>query len=338
MARYTVSLEKATEQLYEKHGSNIEFIEFCGASVESNFYCNVCGHNWWALTSKVTHQTGCPNCQRLNDKHSDDYIQIFIEERGCKWIYGKYENARSELFIEFECGHSDWIIYNSFQQGRRCSICGIKQRSDSHRTKESEIVLFLDEHGFTFIDFPNGFITQKKSSVRYSCSKGHITERQCGNLFQNPTCNECEFDDLRQLHTGKNNRWWKGGTTELRDFCANQIFEWKEESKINCNYKCVVTGKKMEEVHHIYPFGKIIFDALKNLNLPVEEKINNYSYEEMESISVEVRRLHSIYPLGVCLTKNVHKLFHKIYGRGDTTPEQWYDFVENIRSGKIQVQ
>jgi hypothetical protein len=336
MARPIISLEKVKEQLYRKHGNNIEIIEYV-SSVEGKFHCNVCGYDWWAGTSKVTHKNGCPKCQRLNDKLSDDYVLNFIEQEGCEWIGGEYENAKSELEIKFECGHIGWVVYNEFQQGKRCTPCGIKQRSNSHRTKEHEVISFLEENGLTFIDFPNRFVTQKKSNVRYSCSKGHITERQCANLFQNPTCNGCKMEELRDIHLGENNYFWNGGSTQLRNFCFNQISDWKEESKRMCNYTCVITGNKMEEVHHIYPFGKIIYEALENLNLPIEEKISNYTYDEMESIAEEVRRLHSIYPLGVCVTKNVHKLFHKIYGRGDTTPEQWVDFVENIRSGKIVI-
>jgi len=272
-----------------------------------------------------------------NKKLTNEEIFYLIDNDNCEWISGEYENARSKLVMRFECGHVGEIIWNQFQQGKRCTICGIKSRQESHKTKKEGIISFLETNGLSFVDFRGEYKTQKTTIVRYSCEYGHITERLVDRIFQYPTCRECKKEQANALQRGSNNKWRKGGTTEIRDFCANQISEWKEESKSHCDYKCVITGEKMDEIHHLYPFGTIIFECLENLNLPLFEKINLYSESEMLAISNEIKRLHSIYPLGVCLTKSAHKFFHKIYGRGETTPQQFYDFCENIKNGKIKI-
>ena len=43
--------------------------------------------------------------------------------------------------------------------------------------------------------------------------------------------------------------------------------------------------------------------------------------------------IHDKYPLGVCVRKDIHKLFHQIYGAGGNTENQWNKFVEDFKNG-----
>jgi len=49
------------------------------------------------------------------------------------------------------------------------------------------------------------------------------------------------------------------------------------------------------------------------------------------------QEVHSKYPLGVCVRKDIHVLFHRIYGSGGNTPEQWESFVKDYKQGKYKV-
>ena len=174
--------------------------------------------------------------------------------------------------------------------------------------------------------------------VEYECEFGHRTIRTVDNVLHNPTCNECKMIYLSYINRGELSQQWKGGLVKLRIFCTSQIADWRLDSIKNSGYKCVITGKPFDHVHHLYSLAKIISDSLSNLGLDARIKMSDYSKEERESIRKEIRRLHYYHPLGVCLSKNVHNLFHKIYGKGETTPEQWYEFVKKIKNKEILIK
>lgn len=37
---------------------------------------------------------------------------------------------------------------------------------------------------------------------------------------------------------------------------------------------------------------------------------------------------------GVCVRKDIHELYHSLYGKGNNTPEQWNIFVKSLKDGK----
>lgn len=68
----------------------------------------------------------------------------------------------------------------------------------------------------------------------------------------------------------------------------------------------------------------------------MKDTINDYSKEELRLILDKFRERQSTYPLGVCLTKEIHELFHRLYGYGNNTIEQWNKFVSDYKSGKYE--
>jgi len=103
----------------------------------------------------------------------------------------------------------------------------------------------------------------------------------------------------------------------------------------NCNYKCVITGKKFNAIHHLYSFNKILKETLEELVLPIHKEINDYTSKEMNLIKDIIIKKHNEYPLGVCLCKEIHNLYHKIYGKVDNTPEQFEEFKIRYNNGEF---
>jgi hypothetical protein len=94
------------------------------------------------------------------------------------------------------------------------------------------------------------------------------------------------------------------------------------------NYKCILTGKRFDIIHHLYGFDKIIQETFNIVNLPIYDEINMYSVEQLDTFSKVCNELHYKYGLGVCLTKEMHDKFHLEYGYGNNTPEQFEEFKQ----------
>lgn len=108
----------------------------------------------------------------------------------------------------------------------------------------------------------------------------------------------------------------------------DSLNDWKDKSMENCSYRCVVTGKNFDHVHHLYSFSSICSESLESLNIDLSKPFEEYK-PDMERIVEEFKRIHDTYPLGVCVSEEVHIEFHKRYGNKNNTPEQWEEFIKS---------
>lgn len=127
----------------------------------------------------------------------------------------------------------------------------------------------------------------------------------------------------------------KSSYNDLSEYVRRNNLEWKEKSMKNCNYKCVLTGNRFDDIHHIYGLNLILKETLKDLNINIKETMNDYTDKELRLILDTFRIKQNNYPLGVCLTSDIHKQFHDKYGYGNNTIEQWNEFVQNYYNLKI---
>ena len=120
-------------------------------------------------------------------------------------------------------------------------------------------------------------------------------------------------------------------------FFRGHVQDWKTKSMEKCNYKCVISESKNFAIHHLYGFNLIlkeVFEKLDKMNLLKSDNLEDYSKEELDNIIDIFQLIHSKYPLGVCVDKDIHDLFHKIYGAGGNTEEQWNKFVIDYNNNK----
>lgn len=113
----------------------------------------------------------------------------------------------------------------------------------------------------------------------------------------------------------------------LSEYIRKRNKEWKRRSAKQCNYKCVVTGKRFQEIHHLYSMNKILQETLLDLDYPENISISNLSQNDLDLILNHFYEVQGKYPLGICLSKDIHKQFHDSYGYGNNTPEQFDDFI-----------
>ena len=114
----------------------------------------------------------------------------------------------------------------------------------------------------------------------------------------------------------------------LSEYIRKRNKDWKQKSIEQCNYKCAVTGKRFQEIHHLYGMNKILQETLHDLNYPENISIKELSDDDLNIILNHFYEVQDTYPLGICLSKDIHKEFHDCYGYGDNTPEQFEEFLK----------
>lgn len=148
----------------------------------------------------------------------------------------------------------------------------------------------------------------------------------------------------RDIRSIKDKRWYlglkrigvnPGKYLDIKKYIRGQLWPWKSDSMKNCNYQCVLTGSKEFQVHHIVSFNDICNSVFEDNRIGIKE-INEYSLGELDEIAKLVLEKHKEYPLGVCISKELHKLFHKIYGKCGNDQSQWEKFVLDYSSGKYK--
>ena len=86
----------------------------------------------------------------------------------------------------------------------------------------------------------------------------------------------------------------------------------ENESMKNCNYKCVLTGSKDFVIHHKYGFANIVNETIEEYNIEIKD-YKNYTQEELEDILEKFQIVHSRYPLGVCIRKDIRPVLQYQY-------------------------
>ena len=99
--------------------------------------------------------------------------------------------------------------------------------------------------------------------------------------------------------------------------------------KIPPHYKCVITNGAFNDIHHLYSFESIVKDSLSLLGFDKKRQVQDYTKDDLMLLMDTVIKEHYKPPLGVCINRKDHKLFHKTYGFGNNTPDQWSNFIKN---------
>ena len=144
----------------------------------------------------------------------------------------------------------------------------------------------------------------------------------------NPQYNSQRFGEL--------NPNYKGGISALSQELRRNIKQWKIDSMENSNYKCFFSGRRFDDIHHLYSFDNIVKDTLKETELPLYENISWYTQDKLHQLISKCLEIHYRYPLGICLQEKYHLKFHAEFGFGGNTIEQFEEFINNYYSGKYK--
>lgn len=320
---------------------NVQYWIAKDKSVIDKDACSKCKNKKLQETNIFLHgMTFTPQFKEARIKTSElrrmDYsaVQLAFEKKGYRLISTYYKNAQQKL--QFICSKHEnrgilEITYHDIQRDHGCKHCKFDKLSDLFSLDYEFVKNKFEERGYKLV---NAEYVNSDQILKYICPE-HIEKGFLKTTWrrfnQKKGCRYCAID----ANKGKGNHNWKGGITDISSHLRDKLTDWKKDSMQKCNYKCVITGDSFNEIHHLINYSDILNKVFEKCNIEVKEKVGDYTENELFEITNLLIKLHYDYGLGVCLRKDVHKLFHKVYGVRDNTPQQFNEFQERIFNGEF---
>lgn len=337
-----ITLEIATERVNNFYNGNIKILEYKGIRDSVITQCNICGNVWTSQARNLINGKGyCPACSNPNKKHKTKFslesVIKYLNERNCE-LYGESpKNTHDNMGIKYPCGHINYLPFSTFKKNFGCKKC--KQNTFYvNRYSKDDLLNIINDNGFEFVDFPDDFV-DGSSIISYKCKENHITNRMIKNFIKFPTCKTCSIIKRALANRGDGSSAWKGGVSKIWDAARHRLDPWTISTLRECNYSCQITGQTNVpiDVHHITSFNIIAHEAMAEFGI-YDEHLYLKTYQEYgEKVILRIVELHNKYGNGVCLRKDIHVLYHKLYGHGNNTPAQFEEFKQRIASGEISL-
>lgn len=286
---------------------------------------------------------GCKSCgienSKEKQKHSFEFINSEFDKKGYDLLETSYKNAKRHLM--YRCrkhpNEIQKITYDKLAYADHgCKFCGMEKLSETLRLSLDCVAELFKNKKLELLnlyDYKNNL-----TKMQYICpihrDKGiqivTVANLQ-GEMFG---CNYC----ANEYKSGENNHNWKGGISPLHNYLRYKIKEWKKDSFKKYNYRCGITRIHSNDlvIHHMYGFKLILEETLLDLNLDIRSQVNLYSDEELLKIENLLIEKHYEHGLGIPLTSYIHDLYHKIYGKGNNTKEEFDIFRNDYLNGKYK--
>lgn len=323
----------------------LKFVRIEG-KYKSNTTCNLiyeclnCGKeyntSWATIQSNKKRKFICDECmkQKMREKFqlSYDDVKEYIEQYNCKLLSNTYINSHTYLDIEcLTCGNIFTSSLDNFKATKhKCLKCAIESKREIQKTDIIYVKKYIEKEGYKLL---SEYINCD-TDLKLMCPKGHIFYMDFYH-FKNRG-QRCKVCFKLTGRSGENSGTWKGGITSLQRSMRACIAEWVKESMLSANFTCQITGKKGRlNVHHTYPFHKILEETLIELDLDLKPTIGEYSQDEFEKMKILIIQKHDDYDCSFVMLESIHKLFHDTYGRKNTTKEQLEEFIIRYKSNEF---
>lgn len=293
------------------------------------------GHKAITTYKNIKKVKGCVECNRLAifdkfaklvENTNDGHILITKRE--------EFINTATKLTFSCPNEHTYLLTMSHYREGRRCNYCKGERISRAKRLSLEEVSRRYSERGYEILNVLEDY-KNSQSKLIVKCPKGHIYESSVGNFSSGYNCEACFREIQRELiPRGENHSSWKGGISPLKELCRNSIIGWKKRSMEMCKYKCIITGDKFSHIHHLHPFHIIFSSFIDSKGISRSALLSDFTQIELDQLIKEFVKYHDSFGLGVCLSLEVHNLFHHIYGF-DGTKEDFEEFKKNYSPSNL---
>ena len=270
--------------------------------------------------------------------YNGEDVYLFFIEKGLIPLFSPSDYKTSEGNLPFSCpDHMEKEIqYTSYyklrkQKTYKCKYCA-NSNMGSNRVARDYVLETFQKHNIEIL-FNKEDITGVKQKLPYIClyheEKG-ILYRSCDEMAKaSLPCSYCA-DEAR---SGENHPFWNGGITPLRLILRATIINWITDSRKYWKHKCCITGETYIHIHHIIPFENIIADAIKIYGNDEEARYLKDNLENMIKIKEYVLSKHFAMGCGIAFGEEVHKLFHRVYGKTFNGIDNIIEFIDDFKNG-----
>jgi len=298
--------------------------------------CIDCGHKNSANTQRgskrynINYNYDSAKLSGITNRLGIDYIYNLFSEKNIEPLFNPSEYSSNKSKLKFKCKTHDFIgkttILNLTKCKFPCRICKAK----SNNVKMSEkIYNYFEKRNLIplFEKKDPNFNAHEKLPFVCDCDKNTIQFTTFNNLKM--LKNSCKLCAER---CGKNSPTWKGGITPLIKNMRGKLDTWKKEKLVESGFRCEITGINCQlVVHHIDNFHILFENMLKQLNIKINPKICDYTENELMLMKNKLYELHKSCKYAV-INKELHKLFHKLYGKKNNNVEQYLEFIKRYKN------
>lgn len=333
---------------YEEVKNFIETESNSGCKLISKEYSNCyddleilcsCGNTFYAPFTRFKNYNkrqcnGCGYDEKFQKQMlTYEEIKRFVEvesDSSCKLLSKEYTGNGNNLLFKCACGEDFFTSYSSFRRGKRqCDKCSHNELRNKFKIPYEEVMNKVNELGYELL---SDTYENYKSRLKIKCDKGHIYDTTFVVVRRGCRCPICSAEEF----SGEGHPNWQGGITELNNHLRRILNNWKKDVFEYNLYKCVLTGTNSNElvIHHLVSFNSIIRDVLNKSNLDIKPQVKDYTHDEIKHIENLFLKYHNTHT-GIPLQKEMHILFHQIYGYGDNTPDQFEELRTRLKLGEF---
>lgn len=244
-----------------------------------------------------------PHCKSCGFQESSKKLRLSFEsvnkefeKNGCKLLSTEFNNSREKLKYICECGDESFISFYKFKEGQRCRKCSFEKTKNTQKLDYEFVKDYFEENGCQLLE---GKYSNYLSKMKFKCSCGKVSYITFSKFYHSKQhrCYSCYVESSR----GEGNPNWRSDKTTEERLIERKYFEyenWRKNVFERDAYKCQCCG---------HSGGNLNAHHLDGYNWCIDKRtdVNN----------------------GATLCELCHSTFHKFYGNGNNTAQQFEEFI-----------
>jgi hypothetical protein len=186
------------------------------------------------------------------------------------------------------------MTYASVSVGHTCKQCANEDLGDKNRFTIDQVREYFAQNGCELLE---DVYINANTKMRYICSCGNLSSITYGSFSSGVRCKQCAIE----RNSGENHYHWNPTLTE-------------EERKLK------------RYTPEYYQFVKSVFKRDNYTCQICEQRNGDLNAHHLDGYNWCVDKRYSV-DNGITLCEKCHIDFHKIYGKGDNTKEQFEEYL-----------